>query len=157
MANGVFNIAKGRVNELVARVADDDPTNAVLVAVILKTAEADATLEDYDTLSALLAGSNDEADFTNYARVVWDDTDLTAPTPDDTNNRQEADVPDPSWTSAGGAANNTTAKIIICYDPDSTGGDDTALVPLTHHDFVLTTNGGDISGTVNAAGFYRAS
>jgi hypothetical protein len=158
MANGTFNIAKGRVNELVSRVANSDPTNAVLVILILKTAEADATLEDYDDLDTLLdAAGNEEADFTNYARVVYDDTDLTDPTPDDTNNRQESDMPDPSWTAAGGASNNSTVKIIVCYDPDSTGGDDTALIPLTHHDSVITTNGGDISGAVNAAGFYRAA
>jgi hypothetical protein len=158
MANGVFNIARGRVNEYVSRVANDDPANSALVVLILKAAESDATLEDYDDLDTLLdAAGNTEADFTNYARVVYDDTDLSEPTPDDTNNRQESDMPDPEWASAGGAANNTTAKIIVCYDPDSTGGDDTALIPLTHHDFVLTTNGGDISGAVNAAGFYRAA
>jgi hypothetical protein len=54
MANGVFNIARGRVNEYVSRVANDDPTNAVLVAVVLKAAESDATLEDYDDLATLL-------------------------------------------------------------------------------------------------------
>lgn len=156
MANTVFNIARGKINAYVERVAENDPANAVLVIVLLKTAEADATLQDYDTLSALLAGSNVEADFTNYARVVYDDTDLTAPAPDDTNNRQESDMPDPVWTSAGGAANNTIVKLIVCYDPDSTGGDDTALIPLTAHDFAVTTNGGDITGQVNADGFYRA-
>lgn len=158
MADGVFNIAKGRVNELVARVDGNDPTNAGLVVVLLQaSSEADATLEDYDTLAALLGGSNSEADFTNYARKVLTDPDVTAPTPDDTNNRQEADIADQTWSSAGGASNNTLDKLVVCYDPDTTGGADTALVPLTHHDFDITTNGGDITATINAAGFFRAA
>lgn len=158
MADGVFNIAKGRVNELVTRVDTDDPTNSVLVVVLLQaTSEADGTLEDYDTLAALLGGSNSEADFTNYARKTLTQAEVSAPTPDDTNNRQEADIPDQTWSSAGGAANNTLDKLIVCYDPDSTGGTDTALVPLTHHDFDITTNGGDLTATIDANGFYRAS
>ena len=157
MADGVFNVSKGKGNEYVARVAGNDPANSALVLIILKTAEADATLEDYDTLSALLAGSNTEADFTNYARKTLTDADLTAPSPDDTNNRQDADFPDQTWASAGGASNNTTAKLIVCYDPDTTSGTDADLIPITHHDFVGTTNGTDVTAEVNAAGFYRAA
>lgn len=145
MANGVFNIAKGRVNELVTRVAGNDPTNSALVGILLKVAEADATLEDYDTISALLAGANTECDFTNYARVVWTDAVITAPTPDDTNNWQQADVPDWVIANAGGATNNTLVKIIIAYDNDSTAGDDTNLVPLIHADLSATTNGDQLT------------
>lgn len=157
MADGVFNIAKGRVNELMNRVDDNDPTNSAIVLVLLETAEADATLEDYDNLSLLLAGSNTEAAFTNYARKVLTDTDITGPTPDDTNNRQDADIDDQTYTSAGGASNETLAKLLICFDDDSTGGDDTNIVPMTHHDFVITTDGTDIVAQINSAGFFRAS
>lgn len=157
MASGVFNVAKGRVNELMIRVDTNDPTNSGIVIVLLETAEADATLEDYDTLSALLAGSNTEAAFTNYARKVLTDSDVSSPTPDDTNNRQDADLPDQTYTSAGGASNETLAKLIVCFDPDTTGGDDTTLIPLTHHDFVVTTDGTDIVAQFNTAGFFRAS
>lgn len=157
MADGVFNIAKGRVNEYVNRVDSNDPTNSALVVVLLQVAEADATLEDYDDLSALLAGSNTEATFTNYARKVLTDTDVTAPTPDDTNNRQDADIPDQTWTSAGGATNNTLVKMLVCYDNDTTAGTDANIIPLTYHDFAITTNGNDLSALIDAAGFYRAS
>lgn len=157
MADGVFNIAKGRVNEYVNRVDSNDPTNSALVVVLLQVAEADATLEDYDDLGALLAGSNTEATFTNYARKVLTDTDVTAPTPDDTNNRQDADIPDQTWTSAGGATNNTLVKMLVCYDSDTTAGTDANIIPLTYHDFAITTNGNDLSALINAAGFYRAS
>lgn len=157
MADGVFNIAKGRVNEYVNRVDSNDPTNSALVVVLLQVAEADATLEDYDDLGALLAGANTEATFTNYARKVLTDTDVTAPTPDDTNNRQDADIPDQTWTSAGGATNNTLVKMLVCYDNDTTAGTDANIIPLTYHDFAITTNGNDLSALIDAAGFYRAS
>ena len=157
MADGVFNIAKGRVNEYQARVDANDPANAVLVVVLLKVAEADATLEDYDDLAALLAGSNTEADFTNYARKVLSDTDVAAPTPDDTNNWQAADIADQTWTSAGGASNNTLVKMLICYDADTTGGTDSNIIPLTHHDFPITTDGTNLVAQIHADGYYKAS
>lgn len=157
MADGVFNIAKGRVNELVRRVVANDPANSALVVVLLKTAEADATLKDYDTLSALLAGANTEADFTNYARKSLTDADLSDPTTDDTGDSQWSDMPDQTWTSAGGASNNTLAKFIVCYDSDTTGGTDANLVPLTYHDFVATTDGNDLLAQIAATGFYDAA
>lgn len=158
MSNGVFNISLGRVNGYVSRVANNDPTDSALVVVILKAAEADATLEDYDSLSALLgAAGNTEADFTNYARKVLTDADVSDPAPDDTNNWQASDIPDQTWTSAGGTTDNTTAKFIVCYDPDSTGGTDADLIPLTHQDFVVTTDGTDVVAQINSGGFYRAA
>jgi hypothetical protein len=157
MADGVFNVAKGRVNEYVNRVDANDPANSALIVVLFQVSEADGTLEDYDDLAALIAGSSTECTFTNYARKVLTDSDVTAPVPDDTNNRQDADIPDQTWTSAGGATNNTTTKILICYDPDTTAGTDSTIIPLTYHDFVITTNGNDLTATINAAGFFRAA
>ena len=111
----------------------------------------------YDTIDALLSGSNTEADFTNYARKVLTDVDISASSVDDTNNRREADLPDQTWTSAGGASNNTLVKLITAYDPDTTGGTDTTLVPLTHHDFSVSTNGGNITAQFDANGYFRSS
>jgi hypothetical protein len=160
MADGVFNIAKGRVVELYANVENNAPANSAFIVVLLKAAglEADDTLNNYDDLAALLAASNDEADFTNYARKVLTDADLAAvPAPDDTNNRRDLDIPDLTWTAAGGAANNSVGKLLVCYDPDTTGGTDGSIVPLTYHDFVVTTDGSDVTAQIAAAGFYRAS
>ena len=156
MADIEFNIAKGRIVELHNRVVNNDPTNSALIIVILKTAESDATLKDYATLSALLAGSNVEADFTNYARIVLDDGDLSAFTTDNTNDRNEVDFPDQTITDAGGATNNTTEKLLICYDSDTTGGTDANIVPLLAYDFVKTTDGSDLPIVVNSNGYYRA-
>lgn len=152
MADFVFNIAKGKVkyySELPA-------ANDALIIALLKSAsiEADATMKDHDTLSALLAGTSDEADFTNYVRKT---AASVTPTVDDTNDRLDIDMADITWTSAGGGTNNTLGKLVICYDPDTTGGTDADLVPLTAHDFVVTTDGSDLIAQVNAAGWFRAS
>lgn len=158
MADDVFNIAKGRVAELHNRVNDNDPTNAVLVIMLLKVAEADGTLEDYDTFQALLAGSNTEANFTNYARIELADTDVAATTVDDTNNNQRADIGDQTWSSAGGTLDNTLVKLVIGYAPDSTAlPDDSTIVPLCHFDFSATTDGNDLVAVVDSNGYFSAS
>lgn len=158
MANGVFNIAKGKANAFVERVATNDPANSALVAVYLESAQADADLQDYDNLSLLLANAgNTEAAFTNYARIVKTDADISAPTPDDTANLMASFIGNLTIANAGGAVNETLAKIIICYDPDTTGGDDTTLIPLTHHDFTETTDGTDLIAQEAAGGFFSAS
>jgi len=159
MADEVFNIAKGRVVEWYNRVESNDPANSAFVLVLLKAAEADAVLRDYDDLSALLgAAGNTEADFTNYARKVLTDAELAAlPAPDDTNDRYDIDLPDQTWTSAGGASNNTLVKAVLCYDADTTGGTDANIIPVAHYDFTPTTDGSDLTLRWNAAGFYRAS
>lgn len=150
-------MAKGRAAEMVNRVDANDPANSVITVVLLKVVESDALLKDYATLAAILAGSNTECNFTNYARKELNDSVLTAPAPDNTNDRQDADIPDLTWTAAGGATNNNVVKLIICYDGDSTGGADSAIIPLSYHDFVITTNGGDLVAQIAAAGFFRAT
>ena len=62
MADEVFNIAKGAFAKKIRASASS------VGILLLKTAESDATLRDYDTVAAILAGSNTEADFTTYAR-----------------------------------------------------------------------------------------
>ncbi len=159
MADQPFNIAKGRVVEWYYRVKNNDPTNSAFIVVLLKAAEADATLIDYDDLSTLLgAAGNTEADFTNYARKTLTDAELAAfPSADDTNDRYDIDMPDQTWTAAGGASNNTMVKALICYDSDTTGGTDANIIPCAHYDFTPTTDGSDLTLQVNSAGFYRAS
>lgn len=157
MADGVFNIAKGHVNEYQDRIDSNDPANSALIVVLLKAAEVDATLADYNDLNALLlAAGNTEADFTNYARKTITDTDLTASAKSGTN--KESDITaDQTWTAAGGTLDNTLVKLLVCYDSDTTGGTDANIIPLTHHDFAATTNGGDLTAQFDAAGYFRAS
>jgi len=146
MADGVFNIAKGAAAE---KIRD---SGTVVGILLLKANETEADLIDHDNLSVLLgAAGNTEADATNYARK----TGLTGTiTVDDTNNRVDIDVPDQTWTALGGALDNTLTKLVVFYEESAA---DTGRVPLTHHDFALTTDGSDVTAVINASGFYRAS
>jgi len=145
MADFVFNIAKGKVAEKVA----DSAANVGVM--LLKTAAADATLKDFDTLADILGGTSVEADFTNYSRKTGITGTVTV---DDTNDRVDVDIPDQTWTSAGGATNNTLAKLIVYYQESAA---DSGRVPLTGHDFVVTTDGSDLTAQIATAGFYRAA
>lgn len=157
MADIVFNIAKGRVNEFVKRVDANDPSTAELVMILLKVVEADATLKDYDDFATLIAAAgNTRCDFTNYADRVLTDADITAPTPDDTNDDQEAAVSDWVIAAAGGATNNSIVKLVICYDGPGTGVD-ANLVPLTAHDLTVTTDGTQLTIAPSATSFFRAA
>lgn len=158
MPNLVFNVALGRVAELYNRVDTSDPTNAVLVILVLLTTgiESDAILRDVDTVTALVAGTTNEATNSGYARKILSDADIVAFAPDDTNDRVDLDIPDQTWTAVA-ASPGAWNDIVIAYDPDSTGGADTAIIPMTIHDFVVTPDGSDITMQVAAAGFYRAA
>ena len=158
MAAEVFNIAKGRFVEWQHRVNDNDPTNAAWIVTLLKASETNATLRDYDDLSTLLAAAgNTEADFTNYGRKTLTDTDVAAPTVDDTNDRTDIDFPDQTWTSAGGTTDNTLATALANYDSDTTGGTDANIIPGMLYDAVETTNGSDLVLSFHADGAGRAA
>jgi hypothetical protein len=156
MADFVYNIAKGRVAELAARVNANDPTNSILVIAVIDTAATDGTLEDLNDLGAVLAdGDTAEVTNTNYARKTIDDSGSITVTVDDTNDRTDVDLPDQTWSAV--AAGDSWTDALFCYDSDSTGGADSAIVPLTQHDFAVTPDGSDITMQLNAAGFFRAA
>lgn len=152
----VLNIALGRVAELYNRVDSNDPTNSALVVLAFNTAATDATIRDMDTIAAIEADAS-TAEITNsgYARKVLTDTDLTAFSPDDTNDRVDLVISDQTWTAV--ASGTAITDVCIAYDSDTTGGTDSGIVPMTWHDFAVTPNGGDITVDVPAAGFYRAT
>lgn len=157
MADFVFNVAKGHVSEYATRILANDPTNSAFIVVLLKASVADATAKDYDTLNDVIGdATTTEADATNYVRKTIDDTGegLTR-TVDDTNDRVDIDVSDITWTSLGGASNNTLTDLIFAYDSDTTAGTDANIIPCTQHDFALTTQGTDV--TAQVANFFRAS
>lgn len=156
MADFVHNIGKGRVAELYNRVDTNDPANSALIIVVIDAnGDTDATMRDRDDLAALLGGTANEVTNTGYARKTLTDADLVAFAPDDTNDRVDLDIPDQTWT--GVAAGTAWTDLLVCYDPDTTGGTDSAIVPLTNHDFAVTPDGSDITAQIAAAGFFRAS
>ena len=156
MADQVFNIALGRAVELYNRVDSNDPANSVLVVAAIVSTDSDASIKDVDTLAALLAlASTAEATNTGYSRKILTDADIVAFAPDDANDRTDLDIPDQTWTSV--SAGDVWTDLDVCYDDDSTGGTDANIVPMSHHDFSVTPNGGDVTASIAAAGFFRAS
>lgn len=149
MGNTPFNISLARGQEYAIRARDGTiDTAPALVVVLLKAAEADDTLRDYDDLGAALGvAGNTEADFTNYARRESTTTDVTV-TIDDTNNDMTIDIPDETWTSAGGTTDNTLVKLLIVYDPDTGVADDAVMPGITQHDFSVTTDGSDLTANI---------
>lgn len=146
MADLMFNIGRGTAIEAYNDGAD-------FIVVLLESAEADDTLRDYNDLGALLtAGGNTEATFTNYARKTITNANISL-TVDDTGNDAQLDFPDQTWTSAGNGTNNTLVKLLVCVD----GASDAARIPLTLHDFSVTTDGNDLTAQIAAAGFYSST
>lgn len=147
-SNITFNIAKGTLATRAALPAASD----ALLLVLLRSSGlvADGTLADYDDLAALLAGASDEfsdgTPVTSYARVAVTNPTVTV---DDTNDRVDLDMPDQTWAALGGASNGTSGKLIICYDPDTTAGTDSTVVPQTAHSFDATTDGTDLTALIS--------
>lgn len=146
MANGIFNISKGRI----AQYGSLPLTNDAIIAVPLEAAGrvSDATLMDYADLATLLAGTTNEQ--TTMGRKTMTSVTVTV---DNSGDKVDVDCDDFTWTAAAG---NAIDRIILCYDNDTTGGTDSNIVPISYHDFVATPDGNDIVVTVAAGGFASA-
>lgn len=148
MAALIPNIAKGKF----AYYAGLPAANDALIWVVFSGTETDDNIRDADHLTALIATSLDEATFTGYARVTATGVSVTV---DDTNNRVDVDANDPSWSPTSAQA---ITRIALCYDPDTTTGTDSDLIPLFVDDFALTTaTSGTLTYVVASGGFGRAS
>ncbi len=117
-----------------------------MLLVLLQSSgyQGDATVRNYTSLSAILATANLEATFTNYVRKVI--TSGITITPDTTNHKNTVSIANPTWTAAGGALNNTLAKLLVCYQPTS-GTADSGVIPLFNCDVSATTTGSDYNVT----------
>lgn len=172
MANGdgVFNFARGKLkyyyyaveNSLVLASAGEftSTANSAFIVVLLETTglEADDTLNNYDDLSALLAAANNEPTGGTYARKTLTETDLAAvPAPNDTTNLLDLDIPDIVYTALSTTGNAAIGKALVCFDPDTTAGTDTSIIPLTFHDIDFTPDGNDVTLQIATAGFWRSA
>jgi hypothetical protein len=156
MANFMFNIGKGRLVQLYKEVEDNSPNaNAAFILVPLSQSGTEAQGQDLDDLAAVEADANfAERTTGGWVRKVLESVELAAlPTPDDTNNRYEISLPQVTWTTP--AAGNNTTGLLLCYDADTTAGTDSAIIPLAHFDFVVTTDGNDV--VLNAGPAFRAT
>ena len=154
MADFVYNIAKGRVVELFNRVDVNDPAAAILTVIPVDVAAvSDATLKDLDDFAAIITAGVTERSATGWNRKTLTDADITMPAPNDAGDSYDIDIADLFWAAVTAGA---VTDIIICYS--SVGSPTNAqLLPLTQHDFAITPDGSDVTGVVNAAGFFRAS
>jgi len=154
MANIVFNIAKGRVTELFNRVDSNDPANSAIIVVPVDVgATSDATIKDFDTLSAVLGGGVTERTTGGWNRKTLDDTAIAAFTVDDGTDLTSVTIPDQTWTAVSAGA---VTDLVICYDSDTTGGTDANVVPLLLLDFAITPDGSDVVADAGTA-IYTAS
>lgn len=154
MADFQFNVAKGQIKTLFNNVDTQTPSTSRIIAVPIETSglEADATLKDYDDLSALLAGTSNEQ--TTMGRKTLTSTDVSL-TVDDTNDRLEIDLSSSiTWAAATG---NAVSKILFCYDADNTTGTDANITPLLAYDVNITPSGTDVVISQNANGLIRIS
>ena len=155
MAAKVANIALGKVGEYAARVNANDPANSVLVLIALRSTATIETLQDFDTLAAIIAEANtDEVTNSGYARIVLDQTAGITVTVDDSGNQNTVDFPDQTFREV--REGDRWAFLVLGYDSDSTSGTDANIVPCCIYDFVVTPNGGNIGVVVNASGAYVA-
>lgn len=147
MADVLANVAKG-VHGYYATLPG---TNDALIAVPLEASgiESDATLKDYDTLAAVLAGATNEQ--TTMGRKTLAGVTSTV---NDTSDKRIIDADNITWTAATG---NATAKLVVCYDPDTTTGSDSDLIPLYFYDFAVTPAGGDVTFAFNASGLAESA
>ena len=154
MADLVFNIAKGRVVEFFNRVDSNDPANSAIIVVPVDAgATTDATIRDFDTLSAALGGGLTERSTSGWNRKTLTDADIATPAVDDTNDRFEVTISDQTWTAVTAGA---VTDLLICYDSDTTAGTDANIIPLLCLDFAITPDGSDVVADAGTA-IFRAS
>jgi hypothetical protein len=144
MANFVFNVAKGHLGYYHESARLQQPSNAGLVIVVLRAAglESDATLIDKATLADVLAGTTDEATNSGYTRKTLSGATIPAMVVDNANDRITLDLPDLTWTAV--QSGDAWAKLLVCYDANTTSGTDADIVPMTAHDVTFTPDGSDI-------------
>jgi hypothetical protein len=144
-----FNVSLGREVELYNRVDSNDPTNSALIMMVLAGTglEQSEVLRDKDTFSDLVSGTTNEVTNTGYSRKTLTDADLSAYTVDDTANSITLMLPAQTFSTI--STGDSWAMAVIGYDPDTTGGTDTTVIPITAHvlrisNAYIVPNGGDI-------------
>lgn len=131
MASIQTNISLGREVELYNRVFSNDPANSALIMLVLESGSVNGVngLRDFDTVAAITAGGYTEVGNTNYARKTLTNADLDPWAPDDTNNEILLYLPLQTFSTI--LAGDTWDIVVVAYDPDTTAGTDTTLVPIS--------------------------
>jgi hypothetical protein len=154
VASLTFNAALGRVAHYASVV--EAGTDEALVVVALRAAEPDESLRDHATLDALLAAAgNTEANFSNYERFEVGPDDVTVSV-DNGADIATVTIPDVlTWVDAGDPTYGEVVVVLVCFDPDPTTSDDTDRLPLTLHNYLAETDGGDLTLQFPGGVFWR--
>ena len=157
MADFLFDIARGRGGEFYYRVDNNDGANSALIVMVLATSglETDEVLKGKTTFADIVSGTTNEVTNTGYSRLTITDSGLSAYTPDTTNHRLRLDMADLSFGAI--TAGDGWSKIVLGWDPDTTAGTDTTVIPWLAWDFVVTPDGTSITAILNTNGFYESS
>lgn len=157
MADLIFDQARGRIGEFYYRVDNNDGANSALIIMVLATSglETDDVLKGATDFADLVSGTTNEVTNTGYSRLTITDSGLSAYTPDTTNHRLRLDAADFAFGAI--TAGDGWSKIVMGYDPDTTAGTDSSIVPMLAWDFVVTPDGTSITAILNANGFYESS
>lgn len=139
MGSFAFNYSKGKHAYYADLPAASDAF--VIIPIEASGVEADSVLVDYTTVAAILAGSTNEQ--TTMGRKIITSVGILV---DNANDRVAIDIADVTWSLASGSA---VSDLLVAYDPDTTGGTDADLVPLSWHDFPIVPDGSSITATVN--------
>jgi hypothetical protein len=139
----VFNQAKGRLNYYASLPLGTDALELILLQSTGLV--ADATMIDYASVAAILAGASDEVSVSGYARLVVT-SGITVAT-NNTSNQTTFTFANPSFPSL--ATGQIIGALIVAYRATS-GAADSAKIPLTKHGIAsIATNGSNFSGTIS--------
>lgn len=133
MGNISFDVSRARLGYYASLPGSND--GFVMVPLESAGLEDDATLAVYATLGDLLAAANNEQ--TTMGRKA-----MTGVTLDESASPTVVTADDVTWPDATG---NDTGAVVVCYDPDTTTGTDSTLIPLAKWDFSTSPTGGTVS------------
>lgn len=141
----VNTFAKGRFVEKCMLLQGTDNIQVVLLQST--GLPADTTLVNYPNLAAMLAVAS-EANFSNYSRIGLTSSAISityntgsSPT------KVTVSFTNQTWAAAGGAVNNTIAKVALAYQQTSSTADVNCLV-LATLDYSGSTTGGAVNVTL---------
>lgn len=143
MSDFIFNVAKGKVRYYLELPAAND--SILIVPLEAAGLEADATMKDKANLAAVLAASTNEQ--VTMGRLT------VAPsiTQDDTLDQVLLKAANGVWATPTG---NDIGALLFCYKPD-TASVDSAIIPLSKHDFFADVGVGSITVATVTDGFVR--
>lgn len=151
MGNSVMDVGHGTFASLGGTGALTG--TASLLVVMFRLTEANATLTTRATLAAVLAGAlSTESAFTNYARIPV----TTGVAVSIASHVTTLTMPSQTINNAGGVTNEAITSLMVCYKPSS-GATDAQIQPLATYDFIITTDGSNLTATVNALGLITAA